>query len=77
MMDELVLLIDRVTASENLYQRLEAFYAAKHHEWSPTVASYFKDMLQRKLDQIDYEWHRVHQMGRAVASGRSEQRVDI
>jgi hypothetical protein len=75
--NELTLLLEKVRTSEDLLHRAEAFYLEHVDEWSTDFATYFKDMLERKRDQVYYEWYRVGQMGDAVAAGRDMRRIDI
>lgn len=75
--DELSLLLRKVTASENLVRRAEAYFYHHSKDWSPGVCAYFEDLLERKRDMIAYEWDRVGRMGDAIASGRDPRRMDI
>lgn len=68
---ELSLLLHKVTASEDLVQQAEAYFEVRKHDWSRALCGYFLDTLERKRDQIDYEWLRIQRMGQAIASGRA------
>lgn len=75
--EELMLLLDKVTASEDLVRRAELYLERNRHRWSLGVEAYFRDFLERKKDQIHYEWHRVNAMGTAIALDRWSSPPDI
>lgn len=75
-MGELVELLDRVHALESLFSLLETYYLVQSDEWSPRFRAYFRESLDRKLDQIDHEWEQIHKMGMAIATGRALRRID-
>lgn len=68
---ELQVLLEKVQASEDLVRRAIEFRETRHYNWSRGVDSYFQDWLERKREQIDYEWHRIDQIGRDIHAGRS------
>jgi hypothetical protein len=74
---EVSVLLRKVQDSEDLVERAQAFYDEFSHQWSEGVSAYFQDYLERKKDQIDYEWYRVGRMGDAIAGGRNYKWVDI
>lgn len=76
-MDELTLLLLKITDSEDFIDRAERFYAAKHSDWSDGVAAAFEKFLERKRDQILYEKERVETMGWNMALGHWPPRMDI
>lgn len=65
--DEITLLVNKISDSEDLIERAEAFYAEHSHEWSDGVAAYFEIFLERKRDQVHYEKHLLERMGWRVA----------
>lgn len=73
----LMLLLEKISNSESLLNRFEEHFLHPDREWSKPVASYLMDWMERKRDQIDYEKHRVTQIGLAVASGRDIDPLDI
>lgn len=75
-MDELTLLLDKIRASEDLVERAEIYFAEKSHQWSDGVAMEFEKFLERKRDQIHYEYHLLERMGWKVALGH-DSRMDI
>lgn len=77
MIDELLLLLNKIGAGEHLLDQAEEYYAEYHQQWSSEVAAYFRDMLERKKELIDYEWHRVYKMGLAIALDRDPDQLDI
>jgi hypothetical protein len=77
MIFELVRLLDRVHDMEDFLHRLELFFYQKHHTWSPSIQATWKDQIERKRTQIDFEWRRVSQLGHAIACGREHHRLDI
>jgi hypothetical protein len=70
---ELQVLLEKVQHSEDRVRRAIAFRETRHHNWSRGVDSYFQDWLERKREQIDYEWHLIDRLGQAIAEtwGRS------
>lgn len=70
-------LLYRIKHSESLVQRAEAFYERCHHDWSREARGHFLDVIERKKDQIAYEWDQVFRMGTAIASGRDPHQPDI
>lgn len=60
-------LLAKVQASEQLVTRLEAFYLIHRDEWREEIAAYFLDIIERKKDQIHYEWDRIGRMGDAIS----------
>lgn len=77
MIYELTHLLQKVRRSEDLVERLEVFFDEHHAEWSPDLTACFMDQLERKKEQIDYEWHLVAKMGDAIAAGRDPHNLDI
>lgn len=71
LIEELSRLLHKIHASEELVRNAEAYYAEKHVYMSDGVASYFRDMLERKRDMIAYEWDRVDKLGQAIHAGRT------
>lgn len=76
MIDEIQLLLDKIHASEDLVERAEAFFAEKNKQWSDGVAMEFEKFLERKRDQIHYEYHLLERMGWKVALGH-DSRMDV
>jgi hypothetical protein len=74
---EVSALLRRVQASEALVEEAQAYYDEYGHLWSEGVRGFFLDYLERKRDQIEYEWYKVGRMGDAIAAGRNYQWVDI
>lgn len=70
LVEELSHLLHRISRSESLVERAEAYYAEKHLCMSPKLEPYFLDWLERKHDQIEYEWSRVDKLGREIHAGR-------
>jgi hypothetical protein len=80
--DDIAHLLEKVTKSEERVALAEAYYKKMMPIWAEElhgeeIAAYFLDILERKKDQIDYEWYRIDQMGRAIASGRHPGQMDI
>lgn len=73
----LVMLLDKIHRNEDLLHHFEEYYLLTENRWSPGAASYFRDWMERKRDQIDYEKHRVSQIGLAIAAGRDIDPLDI
>lgn len=74
---EIRVLIDKVHTSEALVREADIFFKNKSHQWRPEIQSYFLDNLERKRDQIDYEWHRIERLGQAIAAGRVLPGIDF
>lgn len=72
-----MVLLNKVIESEDLVQRAEQYYDEQGHTWSPGLAAYFRDLLERKKDQIHYEWYRVNKMGMEIASKEARSISDI
>jgi hypothetical protein len=70
LVEELSHLLHRIARSESLVERAEAYYAEKQPSMSPKLEPYFLDWLERKRDQIEYEWSRVDKLGREIHAGR-------
>lgn len=68
--DELALLLEKVRVAEDLIQRAEVFLYTRKDQWAPVLVANFEDMLERKRDQLDYEWHLVKKMGMKIATDR-------
>lgn len=70
---ELQVLLEKVQHSEDRVRRAIEFRDTRHQHWSKEVDSYFQDWIERKREQIDYEWHRIDRLGQEIASawGRS------
>ena len=79
---ELSVLLTKVTSSEDLVHRAEA-YREQHCDqwyWSDSFSGSFQDWLERKREQIDYEWHRIDHLGHQIAAIRNPEwyeRLDI
>lgn len=76
-MDDLELLLTKISDSEDLIERAEAFYAEKHREWSDGVCITFEKFLERKRDQVHFERHLAEQMGWSIALDRDPNDLDI
>lgn len=77
---EISVLLKKVIDSENLVRRMEAFCEAHRQQWHYDrldTDAYLQDWMERKRDQIDYEWYRIKRMGQAVAAGRNWEWFDI
>jgi hypothetical protein len=74
---ELGVLLEKVQRSEDRVRRAIEFRESHNQYWSKEVDSYFQDWIERKQEQIDYEWHRVDQIGRDIHAGRSSGEFDI
>jgi hypothetical protein len=68
---EVSLLLKKVQASEDFVVRAEAYFREHHQDWSKELAGIYLDTLERKKDQIDYEWYLIGRMGDAIAKGES------
>jgi hypothetical protein len=68
---EISILLDKVHRSETLVETIEAYLKDPTREISGSMRCYVRDVLERKRDQIDYEWLRIKRMGQAIASGRA------
>lgn len=68
---EISRLLHRVKESEDVLYKAELYYQEHYYEFSKEFAAYFQDMLERKRDQIEYEYYRIKRMGEAIASGRN------
>lgn len=77
MIDELILLLDKIAEDEDLINRAEEYFIQYHRLWSGDVAAYFEDMLERKRDQLYYEKDRLEKMGQAIATDRDRPMPDI
>lgn len=77
MINELIRLLEKVAADEDLIWRAEKYYEQYHHLWSDGVFSYFNDLLERKRDQLEYEKDRIERLGMAIAADRDKQVPDI
>lgn len=73
----LVLLLEKISHNESLLSRFEEFYLDTEKDWSKEAQSSFKDWMEAKRSQIDFEKHRVTQIGLAIASGRHIDPLDI
>jgi len=74
---ELGVLLEKVQRSEDRVRRAIEFRETRHQNWSKEVDSYFQDWIERKREQIDYEWYRVDQIGRQIHAGRQSGGFDI
>lgn len=74
---ELSVLLDKVQHSEDRVRRAIEFRDTRHQHWSKEVDGYFQDWIERKREQIDYEWHRIDRLGEAIAAGQNPKRADI
>jgi hypothetical protein len=63
-------LLRKVRESEDFVQRAEAYFQEHQFDMSEEIAGRFLDTLERKKDQIHYEWWVIGQMGDAIAAGR-------
>lgn len=77
MIDDLSHLIRKVRTSEALVEKVGHFYEERHSELSDEVCAYILDWVERKQDQIDYEWYLVGKMGDAIAAGRDPNQIEI
>lgn len=75
-LEELQRLLGRVAQMEGLVDRVQAYFDEHHHLWSAGLSSYFMDFLERKREQVEYEWHRIHQLGRSYASAELGGSID-
>lgn len=73
----LVLLLEKIERSEDLLARFEAYFVDPERDLSRQLRAYLLDWMERKRDQIDYERHRVYQIGLAIAAGRDTDPLDI
>lgn len=76
-MNELELLLLKITDSEDLVDRAERFYKTKRKEWADDMQIAFEMFLERKRSQICDEKHRVEKMGWNMALGHWPPRMDI
>lgn len=60
-------LLEKVQTSERTVHRAEAFYLIHRDEWREEIAASFMDILERKKDQIHYEWDRIGRLGDAIS----------
>lgn len=67
LIDEIGRLLERVLASEDLVARVERYRFDSQRELSEDVQSQIQDWLERKREQIDYEWHRIEHLGQAYS----------
>lgn len=77
---ELSVLLRKVQASEELIHKAERYFDEHHDEWlrdMPGFVSHFQDVIERKRELIDYEWHRIDTLGQAIAANRDPSRLDI
>lgn len=77
MIEEIGMLISKITKNEELVYHAQQFWEARHHDWSPGIEAYFLDLLAKKRDMIEYEWDRVRRMGEAIAAGREYMPIDF
>lgn len=70
LVEELTHLLHRISRSESLVKRAEVYYDEKQLSMSPKLEPYFLDWLERKRDQIEYEWSRVDKLGREIHAAR-------
>lgn len=68
--DELGLLLDKISTSETFIEKAEEFYAEKSGEWSDGLRATFEIFLEKKRDQIYYEAYLAERMGWDIALGR-------
>lgn len=73
----LALLLEKIERSIKTLSGVEALYVDPDREFSSGVRAALLDWMERKQDQIDYERHRLHQIGLAIAAGRFSDAYDI
>lgn len=74
---EVAHLLRKVLASEEFVQQAEEYFQDHQFNMSVEVAGSFLDALEKKKDQIHYEWYMIGRMGDAIASGREGWWVDM
>lgn len=67
----LALLLEKIERSIKTLNGVEALYVDPKCEFSRGMRATLLDWMERKQDQIDYERHRVYNIGLAIAAGRS------
>lgn len=68
--EELQRLVSKAAASEDLLRRAYEFYDQHFEEWHADFRAHFADYLERKQEQIYYEWHLVDKIGLMIALDR-------
>lgn len=76
-MDELEHLLSKIRNSEDLIDRAEAYFREHRGDWSDGVAAYFEIFLERKREQVHFEYELVEKMGRNIALDRYPRGPDI
>lgn len=62
-------LLHKVRAAEDFLRRAEAYYVEHSDEWSDEIAGGYQDALERKREQIEYEWHVIELLGQKISAG--------
>lgn len=70
-------LLSKVRESEKFVERAEEYFQDHQFNMSVEVAGAFLDALERKKDQIHYEWYLIGQMGDRIAAGREHEATDL
>lgn len=61
--DEIALLLDKISASEAFLDKAEEYFRTHKHLWSDGVIAYFEIFMERKREQVYFEQNLVEQMG--------------
>lgn len=69
-------LLRKVKASEEFVKNAEAYFQEHQFNMSVEVAGAFLDALERKKDQIHYEWYLIGRLGDQIAAGRGYEVAD-
>lgn len=70
-------LLHKVRESEKFVERAEEYFQDHQFNMSVEIAGSFLDALERKKDQIHYEWYLIGQMGDKIAAGRAHEVTDL